>query len=78
MTHSSSLFSHISSARQTPTIHTVDGSTMSIRSVGNIFTSKLYIPEVFHVPKISFNSFFVAQLAELGYCIILDFSGCVV
>jgi hypothetical protein len=51
---------------------------MSVRSVGKIFTSKLYIPEVFHAPKISFNSFFVAQLAELGYRIILDFSGCVV
>ena len=35
-------------------------------------------PRVFNVPKLSYNLFSVGQLAELGYRIIFDYSGCIV
>jgi hypothetical protein len=72
MTPYPSFFSHISFACHTQTIHTIDGSTMPVHSVGTISTSKLSIPKVFHVPKLSYNLHFVGQLIELGYRIILD------
>ena len=45
---------------------------MPVHSVGTISTSKLSIPKVFHVPKLSYNLHFVGQLIKLGYRIILD------
>jgi hypothetical protein len=72
MTPYPSFFSHTSSARHAPTIHTANDSTMLICSIGTISTSKLSISDVFHVPKLSYNLLSVGQLAELGYRIILD------
>uniref|UniRef100_A0A2N9EGE2 Reverse transcriptase Ty1/copia-type domain-containing protein n=1 Tax=Fagus sylvatica TaxID=28930 RepID=A0A2N9EGE2_FAGSY len=66
------------SARHAPTIHTANGSTMLVRSIGTVSTSKLSISDVFHVPKLSYNLLSVGQLAELGYRIILDYFGCIV
>ena len=73
-----SFFSHTSSTRHTPTIHTVDGSTTLVRSIGTISTSKLSISDLFHMPKLSYNLLSIGQLAEFGYLIILDFFSCVV
>jgi hypothetical protein len=78
MTPYPSFFSHTSSARHTPNIHTTNGSTMLVRSIGTVSTSKLSISDVFHVPQLSYNLLSVGQLAELGYRIILDYYGCVV
>ena len=78
MTPYSSFFSHISSARHAPTIHTANGSTMFVRRIGTVSTSKLSISDVFHVPQLSYNLLSVGQLAKLGYRIILDYYGCVV
>jgi transposase InsO family protein len=78
MTPYPSFFSHTSSARHAPTIHTANGSTMLVRSIGTVSTSKLSISDVFHVPKLSYNLLSVGQLAELGYRIILDYFGCIV
>jgi hypothetical protein len=78
MTPYPSFFSHISSARHAPTIHTANGSTMLVRSIGTVSTSKLSISDVFHVPQLSYNLLSVGQLAKLGYRIILDYYGCVV
>uniref|UniRef100_A0A2N9FB60 Integrase catalytic domain-containing protein n=1 Tax=Fagus sylvatica TaxID=28930 RepID=A0A2N9FB60_FAGSY len=61
MTPYPSFFSHTSSARHAPTIHTANGSTMLVRSIGTVSTSKLSISDVFHVPKLSYN-----LLSELG------------
>jgi hypothetical protein len=71
-------FSHTSSARHAPTIHTANGSTMLVHSISTVSTSKLSISDVFHVPQLSYNLLFVGQLAELGYRIILDYYSCVV
>ena len=47
-------------------------------NIGSISTSNLSVPEVFNVPNLSYNLFSVGQLAELGYCIIFNYSGCIV
>ena len=78
MTPYPSFFSHTSSARHAPTIHTTNGSTMLVRSIDTVSTSKLSISDVFYVPKLSYNLLSVGQLDELGYRIILDYFGCVV
>ena len=45
---------------------------------GESATSNLSVPGVFNVPNLSYNLFSVGQLAELGYRIIFDYSGCIV
>ena len=47
-------------------------------NIGSISTSNLSVPGVFNVPNFSYNLFFVGQLAELGYRIAFDYSGCIV
>ena len=48
---------------------------MHKNSLGFISTSNLSIPEVFHVPDLSYNLCSVGQLAELGYRLIFYYSG---
>ena len=59
-------------------IRTTNGSTMSSHNIGSVLTSNLSVPRVFNVPNLSYNLFFVGQLAELGYRIIFDYSWCIV
>ena len=47
-------------------------------SLGFVSTSNLSVPGVFHVPNLSYNLCSVGQLAELGYRLIFDYSGCIV
>jgi hypothetical protein len=56
-------------------IHIADGSIMNVKNIGTISTPSLSLPEVFHVPELSFNLISVGQLCELGYRLIFDFSG---
>jgi hypothetical protein len=56
-------------------IRIVDGSTMNIKNIGTISTPSLSLPEVFHMPELSFNLIFVGQLCELGYILVFYFSG---
>jgi transposase InsO family protein len=56
-------------------IRTADGSTMNVKNIGTINTPSLSLPEVFHVPELSFNLISVGQLCELGYKLVFDFSG---
>jgi transposase InsO family protein len=56
-------------------IRTADGSTMNVKNIGTISTHSLSLPEVFHVPELSFNLISVGQLCELGYRLVFDFSG---
>ena len=78
MTPHSSLFSKIKPAPHPPNIRTANGSTMSGHNISSVSTSNVSIPEVFNVPDLSYNLFSVGQLAELGYHIIFDYSGCIV
>ena len=43
-----------------------------------LFRSNLSVPGVFHVPDLSYNLCSVGQLAELGYCLIFYYSGCII
>ena len=78
MTHHLSLFSELKPAPHPLNIHTANGSTMSSHNIGFVSTSNLSVPGVFNVLDLSYNLFFVGQLAELGYRIIFDYSRCIV
>ena len=78
MTPHSSLFSELKPAPHPLNIYTANGSTMSGHNIGSVSTSNLSVPRVFNVPDLSYNLFSVGQLAELGYRIIFDYSGCIV
>ena len=78
MTPRSSLFFELKPAPQPLNIRTANGSTMSGHNIGSISTSNLSVLGVYNVLDLSYNLFFVGQLAELGYCIIFDYSGYIV
>ena len=78
MTPHLSLFSQLNPTPHLLNIRTANGSTMFDHNIGSISTSNLSFPRVFNVPKLSYNLFFVGQLAELGYHITFDYSGCIV
>jgi transposase InsO family protein len=56
-------------------IRIADGSIMTVKNIGTINTPSLSVPDVFHVPELSFNLLSVGQLCELGYKLVFDFSG---
>ena len=78
MTPHSSLFSELKPTPHPLNIRTVSGFTMSGHNIGSISTFNLLVPGVFNVLDLSYNLFSVEQLAELGYCIIFDYSVCIV
>uniref|UniRef100_A0A7N2LS35 Integrase catalytic domain-containing protein n=1 Tax=Quercus lobata TaxID=97700 RepID=A0A7N2LS35_QUELO len=78
MTPHSSLFSELKPAPHPLNIRTANGSTMSGHNIGSVSTSNLSVPGVFNIPDLSYNLFSMGQLAELGYRIIFDYSGCIV
>ena len=47
-------------------------------NIGSISISNLSVLGVFNVPNLSYNLFSIGQLAELGYRITFDYSGCIV
>ena len=78
MTPHSSLFFELKPTPHLLSIRIANGSTMSGHNIGSVSTSNLSVPGVFNVSDLSYNLFSVGQLAELGYRIIFDYSGCIV
>ena len=78
MASHSSLFSELKPAPHPLNIHTANGSIMSGHNIGSVSTSNLSVPGIFNIPYLSYNLFYVGQLVELGYCIIFDYSRCIV
>ena len=78
MTSHSSLFFDLKLASHPLNIRIANSSTVSSHNIGSVSTSNLLVLGVFNVPDLSYNLFFVGQLAELGYRIIFDYSGCIV
>ena len=78
ITPHSCLFSELKPTPHPLNIRTANGSTMSGHNIGSVSTSNLSVPRVFNVSDLSYNLFSVGQLAELGYRIIFDYSGCIV
>ena len=72
------LFSELKPASHPFNIRTTNGFTMSSHNIGSVSTSNLSILGVSNVPDLSYNLFYVGQLAELGYRIIFDYSRCIV
>ena len=72
------LFSKLDHTPHPLNIHIADGSTMYWNSLGFVSTSNLSIHGVFHAPDLSYNLCSVGQLAELGYCLIFYYYGCIV
>ena len=77
MTPHSSLFSKLDPAPHPLNIHIADGSTMHGNSLGFVSPSNLSVLGVFRVPDLSYNLYSVGQLAELCYCLIFYYSGCI-
>jgi hypothetical protein len=48
---------------------------MTVQTMRIVHTPTISVPDVFHVPKLSFNLLSVGQLCELGYRLVFDFSG---
>ena len=78
MTPHSSLFSDLKPVPHLFNIRIANGSTMSGHNIGSVATSNLSVPGVFNVPDLSYNLFSVGELAELGYRVIFNYSGCIV
>ena len=78
MTPYSSLFSELKPAPHPLNIRITNSSIMSGHNIGSVSTSNLSVSGIFNVPNLSYNLFSVGQLAELGYHIIFDYSGCIV
>ena len=78
MTPHLSLFSQLEPAPHPLNICPTNGSTMFGNNIGSISTSKLLVPGIFNVTKLSYNLFFVGQLTKLGYRITFDYSGYIV
>ena len=78
MTPHLSLFSKLDPAPHPLNIHIANGSTMYRNSLGFDSTSNLFVPGVFHVSDLSYNLCYMGQLAELGYCLIFYYFGCIV
>ena len=78
MTPHSSLFSKLDPTPHPLNIHIADGSTMHENSLDFVSTSNLSVPGVFYVLDLFYNLCSVGQLAELGYRLIFDYSGCIV
>ena len=78
MTPHSSLFSELKPAPHPLNICTANGSTISGHNIGSVSTSNLSVLGSLMFLTFSYNLFSVGQLAELGYRIIFDYSGCIV
>ena len=77
MTPHLSLFSQLKPVPHSLNICPANGSTMFGNNIDSISTSKLLVPGIFNVTKLSYNLFSVGQLTELGYHITFDYSRCI-
>jgi hypothetical protein len=74
MTPYASFFTTYAPPSHTSLIHTANGSSMTIQTIGTVHTPSLSVPDVFHVPKLSFDLLSVGKLCELGYRLVFDSS----
>ena len=78
MTSESTLFSTTASASHLPAIHTADGSSMHVSSVGHITTSHLSLPNTYLITKLALNLISIGQLCELSLTVLFSATGCIV
>lgn len=75
MTPYASSFTTFTPTPHSSLIHTADGSTMTIKTIGTINPHSRSVQDIFHVPELSFNLLSVGQLCELGFILVFDYSG---
>ena len=78
MTSDSTLFSTQHPVHHSPTIHTADGSPMSVNHIGNISTSHTTLQDTYFIPQLTLNLISVGQLCELGLTVVFSSFGCCV
>ena len=78
MTSDSSIFSSTTHPIISPIIHIADNSIMYVQNIGIVNIPKLFIYDVFHVPKVSLNLLSAGQLCELSLDIHFSSRGCFV
>jgi len=75
MTPYASSFTTSGPPSHTSLIHTANGSSMTVQTIGTVHTPSLFVLDVFHVSKLSFNILSVGKLCELSYRLVFDSSG---
>ena len=78
MTPDPTIFATKYSVIYTPTIHTADGSHMSVNHIGDISTSHTSLPDAYFIPNLTMNLISVGKLCYLGLTINFSTSGCCV
>ncbi|CAL5399137.1 unnamed protein product [Camellia sinensis] len=78
MTFDPTIFTPLSSTSPVLSIHTADGSLLSVSHVGSISTSHLSLSHVYLMPALTLNLISISQLCEHGLTITFSPSGCLV
>ena len=78
MTPHLSLFSQLELAPHLLNIYTTNGFSIFRHNICSISTSNLSALGIFNVHNLSYNLFYVGQLAKLDYLITFDYSRCIV
>ena len=72
MTTDIDLLSDKTNVTSLPPIHTANGTTMSITHTGHVTTSKLSLPDTYHIPNLTLNLISVTQLCEKNLKVIFS------
>lgn len=78
MTSDNSLFTTKALTSHLPAIHTANGSHMHVHHIGQIFNSKVSLPDTYFIPQFTLNLISVGQLCELGLNVTFSSTGCLV
>uniref|UniRef100_A0A0A9DF52 Retrovirus-related Pol polyprotein from transposon TNT 1-94-like beta-barrel domain-containing protein n=1 Tax=Arundo donax TaxID=35708 RepID=A0A0A9DF52_ARUDO len=78
MTHDRTSLSSISNPSIPITVHTVDGSPLSVIGRGTLLSNSFHVPAVSYLPRLIMQLISAGQLTDHGCCVILDSDSCVV
>ncbi|CAL5380597.1 unnamed protein product [Camellia sinensis] len=78
MTFDPTIFTPLSSTPHVPSIHTADGSLLSVSHVGSVSTSHLSLSHVYLMPALTLNLISISQLCEHGLTVTFSRTGCLV
>ncbi|XP_062191268.1 uncharacterized protein LOC133895084 [Phragmites australis] len=78
MTHDRTNLSSISTPSIPITVHTADGSPLSVAGRGTLLSDSFHVPAVSYVPKLTMQLISAGQLTDHGCRVILDSDSCCV
>ena len=76
MTLDRAIFTSKFTISNSPVIHNINGSLITINYIDHVSILNLSLPNTFFIPKLTLNLLFVDQLCELGFNVIFTPSGC--